>query len=621
MLKLSPDDLSEHAFLFRELKIQGADGVDGYVSDAVLKEGYSTARMADFVREFRQRLSRLNRVHPALRGNRTSKKALGDFIHASRLDCKLSLARYLLSPAEVVDRIAGQLRQSTGVRDQTGIDETEVGREIGHWLERLPRFESTIVKLLCKDSRIYWVSDTTSAEIHSLVEYPLNTVVVVVKPPGSDVEFEIKRAGVRGNRPLGAVYQRDGYEVPSTHRLHAGSMAYYLRWEAGAEARLSKLYRLIHQTEAPISRTLSLSTIYAVPVNGDEQHIVAYFSDFTGARHPDEMRLAMRQAIAAFRNESGATTPALPGDLGLATQFLGQVVPSQSILMGTSSFRLDRLASHLSPEGADIYFAKGLKVSFTKDQARRFADELLEEVLGVYTPPTGSYRSYDRYIASALSRPDNRARADTTYLSIMREIGKFWGTLLGLKSHTHGESFVGRNAGLKSVFENGEWKVKIVFLDHDAMYLTESSTNHFHPLSLLPGMATDEKYILGSPTVRGETEMLRAIYRVNKAVAEKGLSALTDALRTSYRKTHSAVCNDPRLKGRFSQGFIQGIRDWDEIVDRHLRVKDDASKVDLWRDETTRRLQEKGYDEALTREYVRGVEKYSNFLQKYSFLY
>ncbi|MFY9611558.1 MAG: hypothetical protein WAU45_23465 [Blastocatellia bacterium] len=621
ILKLPPDDSSEFAFLFRELGITSADGVDGYVSEAVLKEGYTTTRMADFVREFRLRLSRLNRVHLALRGNKTSIKALGDFIHASRIECKLSLARYVLTPAEVVDRITGQLIRSTGVRDRATIDQLQVGREIDHCLERLPRFEFEIVRLLCEASVIYWVSDTTSAEINSMVEYPLNTVVMVVKPPGSHVEFEIKRAGIKGSRPLGAVYERDGYEVPSTHRLHAGSMAYYLRWEAAAAANLSKLYRLIHQREAPISRTLSVSTIYAVPVNGDEQHIVTYFSDFSVFRNPDEKRLAMRRAIAAFRTETGVSTPALPGDFGLATQFLGQVVPSQSILMGTSSFRLDRLASYLSPQGADLYFGQGLHVSFTRDQARRFADELLEEVLGVYTPPSGSYRNHDQYIESALHRSDNRKRADTNYLSIMREIGTFWGTLLGIKSHTHGESFVGRNAALKAVFENGEWKVKIVFLDHDATHLIDITTNHFHPLYLLPGMTTDEKYILGAPNVRGETDLLRAIYRVDQTVASEGHLALNDALGQAYKKTHSGVCGDPRLEGRFSRGFVEGIRDWHQIVVRYLSVKDDPSKVDSWRAETTRLLQEKGYGEALLREYLRSVEKYSGFLQKYSFLY
>lgn len=621
ILRLPANDVSEFAFLFRELGIKSSDGVDGYVSDAVLKEGYSTTQIANFVREFRLRLSRLNRVHLTLRGNRTSNRALGDFIHASRIACKLSLARYVFTPSEVVERITGQLIRSTGVRDLRVLDLPQVGREIDYCLERLPRFESEIVKLLCEGSNIYWVSDTTSAEINSLVEYPLNTVVVVIKPPGSHLEFEIKRAGIRGSRPLGAVYERNGNEVPSTHRLHAGSMAYYLRWEAGAAASLSKLYRLIHQKEAPISRTLSLSTIYTVPVNGAEQHIVAYFSDFGAARHPDEMRLAMRRGIAAFRYETGVSTPSLPGDLGLATQFLGQVVPSQSVLMGTSSFRLDRLASYLSPQGDDIYFAQGLKGSFTKDQARWFADELLEEVLGVYNPPDDIYRNHDEYIKATFSRSDNRSRADSNYLSIMREIGTFWGTLLGTKSRTHGESFVGRNVGLKSVFENGEWGVKIVFLDHDAMYLTDIRANRFHPLAFLPGMVTDEKYILGGKNVRGETELLRAIYRVDQTVAAQGDSALNDGLREAYRKTQSKICSDPRLHGRFSRGFAEGIRVWDEVVTRFLRVKDDPSKVDLWRDETTLLLKRKGYDEELRREYVRSVEKYSWFLQKYAFLY
>jgi hypothetical protein len=455
-----------------------------------------------------------------------------------------------------------------------------------------------------------------------MVEYPLNTVVVVVKLPGSHFEFEIKRAGIRGRRPLDVVYEREGWEVPSTHRLHAGSMAYYLRWEAKVAANLSKLYRLIYQTEPPISRTLSLSTIYAVPVNGAEQNIVSYFSDFSSARHPDEMRVAMRQVIAAFRKEDGASsTPSLPGDLGLATQFLGQVIPSQSILMGTSSFRLDRVASYLSPQGADIYFTKGLKVTPTKDQARRFADEILEEVLGVYTPPRASYRNHDQYIESALSRPDNRARADSTYLSIMRQIGTFWGTLIGTRSRTHGESFVGRNVGLRNVFEKGEWKVKIVFMDHDAMYLTDYHADRFHPLSFLPGMATDEMYILGTPKLKGETDLLREIYRVDQTVAARGSSVLNDGLREAYRKTHNEICDDPRLHGRFSRGFAEGIRDWDEIVVRYLKIKDDASKVDLWRNETTLLLQQKGYDEVLRSEYVRSIEKYSPFIQRYAFLY
>src|SRR6185369_9578468 len=135
----------------------------------------------------------------------------------------------------------------------------------------------------------------------------------------------------------------------------------------------------------------AVSTIYTVPVKGREQHVLKYFSDLRGVSDPGEVRQAMRQSVKAFHYETGISTPALPGDLGLATQFLSQVAPSQSILVGTSSFRLDRLESYLSPQGADIYFSQNLKKPFTPSQARRFADELLDEILGVHTAQDSGY--------------------------------------------------------------------------------------------------------------------------------------------------------------------------------------------------------------------------------------
>jgi hypothetical protein len=623
ILKLPLDNVAEFAALLSELGIASTDEPDGYVSEDVLKEGYSSTVMTDFIREFSLRLSRLNRVHLAISGSETSNEALADFVYASRADCRLSLARYLLKPSEVADRIIDNLNQSLGVKDLVALNQPQVSREIEHCLERLPRFESEILSALCDGSRIYWVSDATSSEINSLVEYPLNTVVVVVKPSGSQVELEIKRAGARGNRPLDVVFERDGYEVPSTHRLHAGSMAYYLRWEAGAAAALSKIYRLIHGAEAPISRTLSVSTIYTVPVNGQHQHIVDYFSNLNGTRDADEVRRAMRESLRAFRDdEMGMVeTPALPGDFGLATQFLAQVVPTQSILMNTSSFRLDRLESYLSPEGADIYFSQGLKRAFTASEARRFADELLDEILGIYISQGLHYQSYDQYVSSALAHSDNRARADMNYLSIMHQIGKFWGTLIGIRSYSYGESFVARNAALKSVFEDGEWRVKILFLDHDAMFLTGVRTNDFGPLYAIPNIVIDEKYIFGTSNIRGSVESLGAIYRVNETVASAGHSALNTALRTAYRRTQDELCNNSLLQGCFASSFVERIRDWDQIVARYLSVRNDPSKVDLWKDETTLFLQEKKYDDGLIRQHLLCIERYPNFLQKYSFLF
>jgi hypothetical protein len=203
----------------------------------------------------------------------------------------------------------------------------------------------------------------------------------------------------------------------------------------------------------------------------------------------------------------------------------------------------------------------------------------------------------------------------------MRQIGKFWGTLMGIRSHSYGESFVARNVGLKSVFEGGEWKVKVVFMDHDAMYLAGVRTQHFRPLSSIPNMVIDENYMLGGRRIRGSTDLLRAIYRVDKKGVSRGEAALNSELKAAYRKTQDEICANPRLRACFSSVFVERIRDWDQIVVRYLSVKDDASKVESWRDETTRLLQRKKYDEGLIREHLRCIENYSNFLQKYSFLY
>lgn len=620
LLKLSQEEIAEYRILFTEMGILN-EVADRCVTSEVLKEGYSTTEMSGFVREFKRRLARLNRVHLPIKGYQTPPNALLDFIQASRVDCKLTLARYLLDPAEVASRITGQLNSSRGVKDLAALNQPHVQREIDHYTKRLPRFETEIVRRLCEGSDVFWVSSATGSEINSLVEYPLNTVVAVVKPPGSNLELEIKRAGVKGERPLDAVYYLDGWEVPPTHRLWGGSMAYYLRWEAGTAADLSKIYRLIHQKEAPISRTLSVTTIYAVPVNGHEQHVVRYFSDCDGGRDPDEMRAALRYSIEAFYNETRVATPSLGGDLGLATQFLGHVVPSQSILAGTSSFRLDRLADYLSPQGADIYFARGHKRPFTENQARQFADELLEEVLGLYTPPGISCEDYGQYVDAALSQSQNRAAADRNYLAMLREIGEFWGTLLGMRSYSYGESFVARNVGIKSLWEKGEWRVKLVFMDHDVMYMTGRRSRDFHPLSAIPGMAADDRHVWGFRNARGEVELLREIYRVDSSVESQGLSSLRDELRTAYRKTQDEICHNERARGFFHRPFVDRLRDWDEIVEHYLSIKNDRQKVEAWKEQTELLLRRRGYSEALVEEYLLGIERHHSFLGKYSFLY
>ena len=209
------------------------------------------------------------------------------------------------------------------------------------------------------------------------------------------------------------------------------------------------------------------------------------------------MREAIRQSVEAFGNKQNQA-PSKRGDAaGFTQEFLHFTSPGQAILSGTSSFRLDGLAAYLSSKGPEQYFKEGLGVGYTPHHARRFADDVLEEVLGVYAPPDSSCQHHEQYVEAAYAVPENRLRADHTYVSLMQQIGAFWGTLLGMRGYSWGESFVARNVALRSVWEDGQWTVKLIFMDHDNLRLMNEESKDFRPAKALRGMKYDERYILG----------------------------------------------------------------------------------------------------------------------------
>jgi hypothetical protein len=108
---------------------------------------------------------------------------------------------------------------------------------------------------------------------------------------------------------------------------------------------------------------------------------------------------------------------------------------------------------------------------------------------------------------------------------------------------------------------------------------------------------------------------------VNQTVESEGRSALNSELAAAHRKSREEARHNAGLNAFLSARFLEGVRDWDQIVAHYLSISDDAARIDSWRDETINFLQEKGYDEPLIHEYVRCVEKYSDFLQRYSFIY
>ncbi len=622
-LKIHPDNLDEFNFLLTQLNLKKSPAVKAALIGPVLKEGYSTTNLRHFIHQFRRRLQRLDRIHAKIRGWRTSDAALRDFIDLSRHECKLTLARYLFTAEEVVDEILRQVLVTDGAQDldtsQPLFVETEAERATG----RLPEFEATILKKLCASSRIYWVSDVTASEINALVEYPLTTVALVIKPPGSNVEFEFKRAGRKSPFSLNVVHARNGYDVAPSHRLDGGNMLWLLRHEAKAAARLGLIYRLVHGTEAPIPNYVSRSTIYSVPAGGGQVQTLTYFTEpavFDESFH--EMRQAMAATVAAFKAEGYMKMPDLPGDLGLTAQFISIVSPGQAILNGTSSFRLDRLAEYLSSDGAQRYFERGLNAAYSTDAMRRLADAILEEVLGVYQPPDVRCRSYKQYLAAAFAVPENRAKADSVYRSLLAEIGKLWGTLMGVKGYSRGESFVARNVGLRSVWDEGQWRVKIIFMDHDSVVIPGFKERDFYAPNALQGMTLDETYIWGRPgSVLGAVGHLREIYRISDELHEQTLVLARIAVKKAYQKTQRALSRNPRLRALFDPVFVNRLLDWNKLVKGYLRHKPDTAESSRWKDKKKEMLAEKAYEENEINDYMEAIETNRALLERLSFLF
>jgi hypothetical protein len=626
ILKLHPDDADEFDGLFTQLNLKETRGTGGGIASSVLKEGYSTTDTRQFIREFLDKLARQRCVHDAVRGRKTPDTALRDFIELSRHDCKLSLARYLFTPEEIVDEILSRLRATDGARDLDPSQLWFVEEEIVRANRSLPVFEATILKSLCQTSKIYWPSGTPSSEINALVEYPESTVVLVIKPPGSEIEFEIKRAGRKGDHPLTVVYARKGSAVPPSHRLDGGSMQWLLRYEAKAASELSLIFRLVHGTEAPIPHYVSRSTIYSVPVRDAQVQTLRYFTEsrvFEQGFH--EMRAAMAQSVAAFNAEGYGHFPDLPGDLGLTAQFISVVAPAQAILSGTSSFRLDKLAAYLSRDGAQRYFEENVSIVSSRDRSRRFADAVLEEILGLYHRPEVRSYSYRQYLTAAFAVASNRARADGYYLSFVQQIARFWGTVLAVRGFSRGESFVARNVGLKSVWVAGQWQVKIIFMDHDAVVIPGSRDQDFYPKFALDGMALDETYIWGGlppeELATSAVGYLQSIYRVSDDLKEQGQSLARVALRDAYKATQHALVTNAKLRSLFDAVFLKRLPDWDTLVKGYLQITRDAPASTKWRDEMRKMLAEKGYDRRTSESHLDSVIDNRLFLERYSFLF
>src|SRR5262249_3699052 len=279
------------------------------------------------------------------------------------------------------------------------------------------------------------------------------------------------------------------------------------------------------------------------------------------------------------------------------------------------------LQTYLGADGPREYFSKGLGCDYSSDDARRFADDLLEEILGVYVPPDGA-GPYEDYVRRALAVPANRKSADRLYIEHMREAGMLWGTLIATSAFSRGESVVPRNVGLKSRWRHGQWTVDIVFMDHDTLQIPLNGRLRFDPQTFVTGMGIDEGYLRTvdpekgeSPTVEG---CLIRIYGVGKSVQAKGAAAFDAAVAGGYRKTRRLTAESPAVRTLFYREFPEKIALWESLMWSRLQAERHGLRHETWTAHAQKLLQTSGYGPRLTDEWTRAAARAAKFLNRYA---
>ena len=536
----------------------------------------------------RIRIARNETIHKRLRHGVAGLRA---FLRHTRRECRLFFARYAFTPAEVVAAILLRTRTTPGSHDFPPLIHPCNVDEAAHARAMLPPYEREIVRLLIDAQVVYWVDTPTPSSLNALVEYPAGTVVLVVKPPGSDLEIELKRAGLRGPRALDVRYRDDaGVIAPLHHHLWGGSRRDYLRTEAANSALLARVHRLALGTEAPIPRFVTIRRIDSLPAaGGSTVSLLAHF-------HDPSRREPLQASLECLTNRPDLVTP-----LEFPVQrFLEAATPSQAIVIGTTSFRLERLREYLT-DG----------VPFDGDP-----DELLDEIIDDYAPPPGTYRRHEDHVAAALAH--NRAAADRTYISILGQIGRFWGAVLGMRGGSGGESFVVRNAGLRKIWSDHRWQVRFIAMDHDGMTVTGHRHRYYDAPKNVSAFILDQIHILGGPIGKnyfpGEVGALKAIYRIPPEIASKGLAEFRAALCQSYAQTLHAMVTDPRIRELFHEDFLDTIREWDHAVVDFVRNARGGESRRRWRRRTRARLRRRGLPVDIADQYVKTIIAFKDVL-------
>jgi hypothetical protein len=281
--------------------------------------------------------------------------------------------------------------------------------------------------------------------------------------------------------------------------------------------------------------------------------------------------------------------------------------------------RLDKIGAGLRSAGPESYFNKAHGRAPMPGEAYRFADTILMEILGTYRPPAPA-DSYAAYVAAAFADPENRSAADRSFRAAVVSMGRLWGTLLGLRGFTEGESFVPRNVGLRAVWAGGAWRVQIVFMDHELTNIVGKRTRHFHPRMALSGMHKDWVHILGGELGGrlwpGTLAVLASIYRVDRALAAEGRSLVIEEMRRAYRTVLGRMRDDSNVRSHFRRSFVDPLPAWDAVVAIYRASSVGARQRSQWKGRMRRVMSAYGLEESLIRQYRRAIRRHGRMLRR-----
>jgi hypothetical protein len=179
--------------------------------------------------------------------------------------------------------------------------------------------------------------------------------------------------------------------------------------------------------------------------------------------------------------------------------------------------------------------------------------------------------------------------------------------------------------GLKSYWEDGEWTVRIIFMDHDALSIPGPGDHIFYVSGALPCMKIDERHIWDRSTPErfstSEVGYLQSIYRIGKEVAAQSQALEEAESREAYKKTQHELLTNPKLQPLFSRRFIERLLDWDAVVDGYVQIKHNKLRAAPWKRKMRRTLDAKGYKSVTLDCYLEFIENHWDLLKPYLYLY